>query len=49
MLIAAFLQAVTENICYPLVEKKHSGQTRKVKIGMDETCGKKKTLIRLVR
>lgn len=32
MLIAAFPQAVTENICCPLVEKEHPDQTRKVKM-----------------
>lgn len=32
MPISAFLQALVENICCPLVEKEHSNQTRKIKI-----------------
>lgn len=53
MLIAAFLQAVMENICCPWVAKEHSDSTPKIKIKhewMDEACEKLTiALILLVR
>lgn len=48
MLIAAFLQAVMENICCPWVEKEHSDSTPKIKIKHEWMRHVKKLTIALI-